>query len=235
MDEHFVQGVVGGVLNRHKDRPLDEKRIQTLMVEISAVLDRATECKSMKKEKEENLKNYNFIMSEMSQGEREHLFNWQQEKKYIYESPDGRYVFRRLAGEEYTPEQKEEINLRTGEPTGRTFADYPFSKGLAKDNPLSIEMWKGYTPSEESKYSKEYLEYWTCDICNEHTYEVDYDYLGNGTNHLGCELRQAELQTKSDKIMEKLDKDFENFDLSKSESNENSKVDMSAKAKRGKK
>ena len=35
--------------------------------------------------------------------------------------------------------------------------------------------------------------------------------------------------------MEKLDKDFENFDLSKSESNENSKVDMSAKAKRGKK
>ena len=56
MDEHFVQGVVGGVLNRHKDRPLDEKRIQTLMVEISAVLDRATECKSMKKEKEDNKK-----------------------------------------------------------------------------------------------------------------------------------------------------------------------------------
>ena len=37
--------------------------------------------------------------------------------------------------------------------------------------------------------SKEYLDYWTCDICNEHTHEVDYDYLGNGTNHLGCELR----------------------------------------------
>ena len=185
MDEHFVQGVVGGVLNRHKDRPLDEKRIQTLMVEISAVLDRATECKSMKKEKEDNLKNYKFIMSEMSEGEKEHLRNW--------------------------------------------------TRGKAKDNPLSIEMWKGYTPSEESKYSKEYLEYWTCDICNEHTYEVDYDYLGNGTNHLGCELRQEELQTKSDKIMKKIDKDFQNFDLSKSESNENSKVDMSAKAKRGKK
>ena len=236
MDEHFVQGIVGGVLNRHKDRKLDKNRIATLSVEIAANIDRATQFTNVKEVNiDEQNRNYNFIMSEMSQGEREHLFNWQQEKKYIYESPDGRYVFRRLAGEEYTPEQKEEINLRTGEPTGRTFADYPFSKGLAKDNPLSIEMWKGYTPSEESKYSKEYLEYWTCDICNEHTYEVDYDYLGNGTNHLGCELRQAELQTKSDKIMEKLDKDFENFDLSKSESNENSKVDMSAKAKRGKK
>ena len=151
MDEHFVQGIVGGVLNRHKNRTLDEKRIQTLMVEISANID---------------LSNV---------------------------------------------------------------------KGLAKDNPLSIEMWKGYEPTEESKYSKEYLEYWTCDICNEHTHEVDYDYLGNGTNHLGCELKQEELQKKSDKIMEQLELDFKDYDLSKSESNENSIVDMSAKAKRGKK
>ena len=36
MDEHFVQGIVGGVLNRHKNRTLDEKRIHTLMVEIAA-------------------------------------------------------------------------------------------------------------------------------------------------------------------------------------------------------
>ena len=150
MDENFVQGIVGGVLNRHKNRTLDEKRIQTLMVEISANID---------------LSNV---------------------------------------------------------------------KGLAKDNPLSIEMWKGYEPTEESKYSKEYLEYWTCDICDEHTHEVDYDYLGNGTNHLGCELKQEELQEKSDKIMEQLELEFKDYDLSKATSNENSKVDMSAKAKRGK-
>ena len=43
MDEHFVQGVVGGVLNRHKDRPLDKKRIAVLSVEIAAVLDKATQ------------------------------------------------------------------------------------------------------------------------------------------------------------------------------------------------
>ena len=83
--------------------------------------------------------------------------------------------------------------------------------------------------------SKEYLDYWKCDICDDHTHEVDYDYLGSGTNHLSCELKQEELQKKSDKIMEQLELDFKDYDLSKSESNENSKVDMSAKAKRGKK
>ena len=152
MDEKFVQGVVGGVLNRHKDRTLDKDRIQTLMVEIAANID---------------------LVSSV--------------------------------------------------------------KGLAKDNPLSIEMWKGYNPNEhfnkvkEEELSKEYLDYWTCDICNEHTHEVDYDYLGNGTNHLGCELKQEDLQKKSDKIMKKVEDNMKDFDLSKSESNENSKVDMGDK------
>ena len=99
-------------------------------------------------------------------------------------------------------------------------------KGLAKDNPLSIEMWKGWDGKEEP-LSKEYLDYWTCDICNENTHEVNYDYLGSGTNHLGCELKEQELQEKSDKIMKQVEEDMKDFDLSKSESNENSKVDMS--------
>ena len=104
------------------------------------------------------------------------------------------------------------------------------------DNPLNIEMWKGYKKTiKEEELSKEYLDYWTCEICNDHTHEVDYDYLGNGTNHLGCELKEEELQKKSDKIMEQLEIDFKDYDLSKAESNENSKVDMSAKSKRGKK
>jgi len=160
MDEHFVQGIVGGVLNRHKNRTLDEKRIATLSVEIAANIDVAHH--------------------------------------------------------------------------------YTDVKGLAKDNPLSIEMWKGYNPNEnfnkvkEEELSKEYLDYWTCDICNENTHEVDYDYLGNGTNHLGCELKEQELQEKSDKIMEQIELDFKDYDLSKSESNENSKVDMSATTRKGK-
>jgi len=105
MDESFVQGIVGGVLNRHKDKVLDKDRIQTLMVEIAANIDVASQ--------------------------------------------------------------------------------YTNVKGLAKDNPLSIEMWKGYNADE---LSKEYLDYWTCEHCGKNTHEVDYDYLGNGTNHLQCDL-----------------------------------------------
>tara|TARA_R100000353_G_scaffold138793_1_gene98751 strand:+ start:185 stop:571 length:387 start_codon:yes stop_codon:yes gene_type:complete len=121
MDEHFVQGIVGGVLNRHKNRTLDEKRIHTLMVEIAANIDVAHH--------------------------------------------------------------------------------YTNVKGLAKDNPLSIEMWKGYKPNkvEEEKLSKEYLDYWTCDLCGDNTHEVDYDYLGNGTNHLKCEL-EKELEEEKKEV-----------------------------------
>ena len=119
MDESFVQGIVGGVLNRHKDRTLDKKRIQTLMVEIAANIDVANH--------------------------------------------------------------------------------YTNVKGLAKDNPLSIEMWKGWDGKEEP-LTKEYLDYWKCDLCGDHTHEVDYDYLGNGTNHLKCELEyQNEYNAHLDK------------------------------------
>ena len=31
---------------------------------------------------------------------------------------------------------------------------------------------------------------WVCSICGENTADVDYDYLGSGTNHLSCELKQ---------------------------------------------
>jgi len=175
MDEKFVQGLVGGVLNRHKNRTLDEKRIQTLMVEIATNLESFGNVKKMNID--EQNRNYNFIMSEMSEGEKEHLRNW--------------------------------------------------TRGKAIDNPLSIEMWKGYSDKSEAD-EKEYLDYWTCDYCNKNTHEIDYDYL-SGTNHLECCLKAEALQEKSDKIMKTLDKKMKDFDLSKSESNENSKVDMGDK------
>ena len=109
MDEHFVQGVVGGVLNRHKNRTLDKKRIATLSVEIAANLDVASQYTNVK------------------------------------------------------DVQK------------------------ASDNPLNIKMWKGWD-GVERPYEKEYLDYWTCDMCGDNTHDVDYDYLGSGTNHLKCEL-----------------------------------------------
>ena len=33
---------------------------------------------------------------------------------------------------------------------------------------------------------------WVCSICGENTADVDYDYIGSGTNHLGCELKSQE-------------------------------------------
>ena len=30
---------------------------------------------------------------------------------------------------------------------------------------------------------------WVCAICGKSTYELDYDYVGSGANHLSCELR----------------------------------------------
>ena len=109
MDEFFVQGVVGGVLNRHKNRTLDKNKIDVLSVEIAAVLDRATQYTNVK------------------------------------------------------DVQK------------------------AVDNPLNIKMWKGWEGKEE-QLTKEYLDYWTCELCGKNTHEVDYDYLGNDRNHLKCEL-----------------------------------------------
>ena len=32
---------------------------------------------------------------------------------------------------------------------------------------------------------------WICSICGKSTYNVEYDYIGSGPNHLGCELEVA--------------------------------------------
>ena len=134
MDEFFVQGVIGGVLNRHKDRTLDKNRIQTLMVEIAANIELVSKVKKEGMKELEQKRNYDFIMNEMSEGEKEHLIAWR--------GHDG----------------------------------------------------------VEKMYEKEYLEHWKCELCGDHTHEVDYDYLGSGTNHLKCELEyQNEYNSYLDK------------------------------------
>ena len=39
-----------------------------------------------------------------------------------------------------------------------------------------------------------YPDQWVCEICDEDTHEVDYDYIGSGYNHLECELKEEEKQ-----------------------------------------
>jgi len=46
-----------------------------------------------------------------------------------------------------------------------------------------------YTEYDDSEIEEqEARATWVCSICGENTADVDYDYLGSGTNHLGCEL-----------------------------------------------
>ena len=50
------------------------------------------------------------------------------DEKWIYESPDGgKTVFRRPFSD-YDPKNKEEIDWKTKEPTGRKFNEYPFKE-----------------------------------------------------------------------------------------------------------
>jgi hypothetical protein len=50
-----------------------------------------------------------------------------------------------------------------------------------------------YTEYDDSEIEEQNArETWVCEICGENTFEVDYDYLGSGTNHLGCELKSQE-------------------------------------------
>ena len=43
---------------------------------------------------------------------------------------------------------------------------------------------------------------WVCKYCGESTFEVEYDYIGSGTNHLGCELKS---QKEIDEYVEDID------------------------------
>ena len=43
-------------------------------------------------------------------------------------------------------------------------------------------------PLENEEPLVEDKDSWVCGICNESTYDVEYDYIGSGTNHLSCEL-----------------------------------------------
>ena len=50
--------------------------------------------------------------------------------------------------------------------------------------------------SEMDKQVESEREKWVCSICGENTFEVDYDYIGSDTNHLGCELK-VEMDNKA--------------------------------------
>ena len=88
-------------------------------------------------------------------------------------------------------EVKEVKNILTDE-TSRDYVQALIDNNLVC-NYSGLPSTKSYGDNSSIKneeLSQEYLDQWTCDICGEHTHEVEYDYLGNNRNHLGCELRE---------------------------------------------
>ena len=60
---------------------------------------------------------------------------------------------------------------------------------MSEDEKKHLITWKGDEwTNPDGTPTQAYLDYWTCELCGKHTHEVDYDYLGSGTNHLKCEL-----------------------------------------------
>ena len=49
-------------------------------------------------------------------------------------------------------------------------------------------------------------ETWVCYYCGENTADVDYDYIGTGTNHLGCEL-ENDIKPYINDTVDETDKD----------------------------
>ena len=60
-----------------------------------------------------------------------------------------------------------------------------FRKSLAEH--ITAEIDNSVDPSTNTNAR----ESWVCNICDKNTYDVDWDYIGSGTNHLGCELQLA--------------------------------------------
>ncbi len=53
-----------------------------------------------------------------------------------------------------------------------------------------INKWLTRDIDEAMIHEEQIKDTWICGICNESTYAVEYDYIGSGTNHLNCELKQ---------------------------------------------
>ena len=63
-----------------------------------------------------------------------------------------------------------------------------------------------YLTADIPEEEKEARESWVCSICGENTYDVDYEYIGSCTNHLGCELENDRKPYINDNVDE-TDKD----------------------------
>ena len=72
-------------------------------------------------------------------------------------------------------------------------ASETFRNDLADEIALLLREKGSYTEYGEYELDEQKARAsWVCSICGENTFEVDSDYIGSGTNHLGCELKSQE-------------------------------------------
>ena len=64
------------------------------------------------------------------------------------------------------------------------YLDLDHSEEREKEDKKILESHK----TEEWKVK----EFWVCSICGKSSWETGWDYIGSGTNHLGCELKADE-------------------------------------------
>jgi len=62
------------------------------------------------------------------------------EKKWIYESPDGGKTIFRRPFMEYSLSKKEEVDWKTKKPTGRKFTEYPFLKKKCNEKKIPTDI-----------------------------------------------------------------------------------------------
>ena len=69
-------------------------------------------------------------------------------------------------------------------------ASESFRNNLAQEIALLLREKGSYIEFTDSEIDEQKArETWVCSICGENTADVEYDYLGSGTNHLGCEMK----------------------------------------------
>ena len=69
---------------------------------------------------------------------------------------------------------------------------------IASEIEAVLESKGSYTEYSDYELEKrEAKKHWVCSICGKNTYDVDWDYIGSDTNHLGCEL-DADMKNPQD-------------------------------------
>ena len=82
-----------------------------------------------------------------------------------------------------------ESQINLGSETARKTISSLISAALKAQGYNNKNKVNSYLTADLSEEEQKARDSWVCSICGENTADVDYDYIGSGTNHLGCEMK----------------------------------------------